>query len=377
MAKRKPFYNAAIVAARLVVFGSIAVAFGALLAPVQAQPPVTSAPEAVHVQEAAIAVPAQQQPLDESNIAAYVLGAKDPALNKAMSVRLVIALANSGRYQAAENYMEFFDQAVEAQKKGAAQLDVNLMKTLGKQLGVDYVCVAEIVTVFGEYRTFAYLLRVKTAKSAAEGSSDLPLKTLSDLTAASEQIVESMFKKETLSAAAVAPSAPPHSSEPPAPYISSDEPARGEAVEFVSKRRSKTGFTLGYGFSGDASIMQLGGVHIYPITEDVISLAVETNFRLGEWNSRFDTYYETISYYGVNIPALCKFENSVFFAETGVSLDVLSAKNERTSESVWMTNVGAVVGAGLTFNKGYAQYFYRFSYGTAYYSHVFGIRQLF
>jgi hypothetical protein len=346
--------------------------------------PIPQAPVPAPVQEAHAAVPAQQQLYGEPNIAAYVFGAKDPALNKAMAARLVIALTNSGRYQVSENYMEVFDMAAEEQRKsGSTQIDINLIKGLGERFGADYICVAEIVTVFGEYRTFAHLLSVKTAKSAAKGTSNLPLKTLEELTAASEQIAESMLKKETPPAAAVAPPvtppvAPPQwTPPPPAPCIPSDEPAREEAVEFVSKRRSKTGFTLGYGFSGDASVMQLGGAHIYPITESIISLAFETNFRLGEWNSRFDTYYETISYYGVNIPVLCKFEKSAFFMEAGLSLDVLSAINERTSESVWMTNVGAVAGAGLTFGKGYTQYFYRFNYGTAYYSHVFGIRQLF
>ncbi|MDR2692887.1 MAG: hypothetical protein LBB74_01565 [Chitinispirillales bacterium] len=339
---------------------------------------VTSVPEEeAAVQEVPAAVSAQQQLYGEPNVAAYVFGAKDPGLNKAMSTRLVIALAKSGRYQASENYMEFFDRAVEEQKNG---MDVNLIKGLGERFGADYVCVAEIVTVFGEERTFAHLLRVKTAKSTAKGASELPLKTLADLTAASEQIVESMFKKVQPPAAAAPSAAPARSYETPAPCMpSKEEPVKaGEgAVEAGTPRKSKTGFVLGYGLSGKAGIMQLGGVHIRPITEKVISLAVETNFRFGEWNSRFAEYSETISYYGINIPVLCTFEKSVFFSEAGAFLDVLSAKNDRTSESAWMTNIGVALGGGLAFGKGYTQYFYRFNYGTAYYSHAFGIRQLF
>ncbi len=354
--------------------------------PIQAPPPQTQPTAPVQPTHDAVPQPIQpvQPKLDSKpNIAAYVFGAKDPALNKAMSTRLIIALTKSGRYQASEEYMEFFDQAVAEQKGGSTQLDVNLMKGLGERFGVDYVCVAEIVTVFGEYRTFAHLLRVKTAKSTAKGNSELPLKTLAELTSASEQIVESMFKKEAPpSVAAIAApttTVPAQSYEPPAPcFPSKEEQPVTAAVESLFKQRAKAGFTLGYGFSGDANIIQFGGVYIHPIAEKIISLTAEADFRFGELNISFDKYNETISYYGMNIPVLCRFETSAVFAETGLFADVLLGKKEGwVSDNVWMTNFGVALGGGVAFSKGYTQYFYRFNYGNAYYSHLFGIKQLF
>jgi len=327
--------------------------------------------------------PAPPKTDEKPNIAAYVLGAKDPGLNKAMAVRLVAALANSGRYQASEDYMEFFDQAVEEQKRGAASMDVEQIRKLGERFGVDYVCVTQIVTVFGNYRAFAYILRVQTAKSAARGASDVPLKTLADLTAAAEQIVESMFKKGQQEAVqppvATPPPTPPR--EPPAPPClpsASKEPAAGESVAAASERKPQSGFTLGYGFSGDANIIQFGGVYIYPIAEKIISLVAESDFRFGELNNSFDKYSETISYYGVDIPVMCKFEKGSVFAETGVFADVLFSKKEGwVSDKVWMANFGIALGGGVAFSKGHTQYFYRYNYGNAYYSHTFGIKQLF
>jgi len=348
-----------------------------------------------HKAEAA-AVVADETPLpplrNEPVIAAYVLGAKDHALNKALAARLLVALTNTGRYQALEDYAGFFDHAVKELKNGAALTPANAeqIKGLGERFGADYVCVAEIVPVFGEYRVFAYILRVKTAKIAAKGASDLSIKALADLTATSEQIVESMFKKAQPSqpaAPAVAPvtsivsadladkaqSVTPAQSCPPC-----KEPViREEAVEEEeSKRRSKTGFNIGYGFSGDADILQLGGIHIQPISEKTVSLVAEANLRFGDWNSKFEDYYEKVSYYGINVPLLFRFEKSVVFMETGGFLDALSVKDE-SAKGMWVTNFGGVLGGGLAFNKGYTQYFYKFNYGTAYYSHVFGIRQLF
>jgi len=164
----------------------------------------------------------QPQPMHERpKIAVYVFGAEDPALNKAMATRLVPALSNSGRYQVAQNYKEFFELATEEQQKGgAASMKTEQIKTLGKQFDVEYVCVAEITTALGEKQVSAHILNVETAEITATGVADVPLKTSADLTAAAEQIVGMMFKNmpmpaEVLPPAPVAVSPPP----PPQPEI--------------------------------------------------------------------------------------------------------------------------------------------------------------
>jgi len=350
-----------------------------------AQPAPHTAEEARRIQPVEeVEIPLQQL-RGEPDIAAYVFGAKDSALNKAVAARLIVALMNSGQYQALEDYSEFFDHAVKEQKKsGHASLSAGQIKGLGERFGVEYVCVAEIIPVFGEYRVFAYIMRVKTAQIAAKGASDIPLKALEDLTAASEQIVESMFKKAEKPQPPVTAAPPPapqplpeRSYGPPAQCPPCKETVREEEVEAARKRKSKIGFTAGYGFSGDARVLQFGGVLIQPISKEVVSFAAEANFRMGEWNSNFDGYSETISYYGANVPVLFRFEKSVFFMETGVFADALSVKNAAAPNDILITDIGAVLGGGLAFNKGHTQYFYKFNYGMTYYSHVFGIRQLF
>jgi uncharacterized protein (TIGR02145 family) len=163
--------------------------------------PASPAPAAVAAQQPA---PVQQQASVQQSattatkkpaIAVYVFGAEDPALNKAMATRLIIALNNSGRYQAADNYRELFDQAVAAQKGGAAAVNFKQFRNLGEQAGVEYVCVAEITTVFGEKQVSGHILRVGVTGIAAIGAADIPLKTPADLTAASEQLVDAMAPK--------------------------------------------------------------------------------------------------------------------------------------------------------------------------------------
>jgi len=88
---------------------------------------------------------------DMPKIAVYVSGAEDPAINKAMTTRLITALANSGRYQAVENYKEFFEQAAkEHNDSGGASMNSERIERLGWQFGVRYVCEAEVATVLGE-----------------------------------------------------------------------------------------------------------------------------------------------------------------------------------------------------------------------------------
>jgi uncharacterized protein (TIGR02145 family) len=105
-----------------------------------------------------------------------------------------VALDNGGRYQAAENYKEFFEQASKAQKAGTARVNSGQLKKLGEDFGAEYICVAEIATVFGEQHASAHIIAVEYTGVAAIGASDTPIRTLADLTAASEQIAASMFK---------------------------------------------------------------------------------------------------------------------------------------------------------------------------------------
>jgi len=139
--------------------------------------------------------PLQIAPPKKPNIAGYTFGAEDSSLNKAMTANLITALDNSGRYQAADNYKNFFDHVAKTQKSGAARINTKQFKKLGEQFGVDYVAVAEITTVFGEKHVSAHILKVNAAGIAAIGAADIPLKTLADVTAAAEQMVETMFKK--------------------------------------------------------------------------------------------------------------------------------------------------------------------------------------
>ncbi len=130
---------------------------------------------------------------DRPKIAVYVFGAEDPAINKAMATRLIAELANTGRYQTADNYREFFDR-VTAEPKGAAGIiSSKQMAVLGKRFGMEYVCVAEFITAFGARQVSAHILGVNDGGILAMGGGSAVIRTFADLTVAAEQIVNAMF----------------------------------------------------------------------------------------------------------------------------------------------------------------------------------------
>ncbi|MDR2693274.1 MAG: leucine-rich repeat protein [Chitinispirillales bacterium] len=127
-------------------------------------------------------------------LAVYASGAETSAINNATATGLIIALANRpGRYQVAKNYQEIFEYALKEQKSGAAPMNTEQIKKLGNRFGVRYICVAEIIPIFGENQISARIADVETGKSEAIGTVDSPLKSQTDIVNVSEQIVAKMF----------------------------------------------------------------------------------------------------------------------------------------------------------------------------------------
>jgi hypothetical protein len=149
-------------------------------------------------------------------IAVYVSGAKTPAVNKSMVDGLITALANSGRYQVAENYKDFFYRMTAEPGSGAKSMNAEQIKRLGKQFGVQYICIAEIATVLDENEISARIVNVETGESGVLCLVDCPLKSQTDATDVSGQIV-SILIKNAPSSVPIAGVLPPPPAPPPLP----------------------------------------------------------------------------------------------------------------------------------------------------------------
>ena len=127
-------------------------------------------------------------------IAVYATGAEEQGTNKALETHMLTALVNSGQYKAVERSEEFLAQlAAERIKQHSGAIENEQIKKLGKQFGVDFICIADITPALGSNMVSVRIVNVETAEVAAVGYADSPLKVLPDLADASLRIVEMMF----------------------------------------------------------------------------------------------------------------------------------------------------------------------------------------
>ena len=100
----------------------------------------------------------------QKKVAVYVTG-QQSGITKVLGDQLVAAFANNGKYIAIERTASFLSELNKEQgyqRTGA--VDDNELSRLGKQFGVQLVCVAEITEVFGENYVSARLIDVETAE---------------------------------------------------------------------------------------------------------------------------------------------------------------------------------------------------------------------
>jgi len=104
----------------------------------------------------------------KQSVAIYMKGTEPPALKGAYKVigsELAKALTDSKAYSAidrTEDALKIIEKEHIYQRSGA--VDEKQIKELGKQLGVKFICIAEVNEVMGSYHLDARLVDVETAE---------------------------------------------------------------------------------------------------------------------------------------------------------------------------------------------------------------------
>ncbi|GBU21490.1 hypothetical protein R80B4_01383 [Fibrobacteres bacterium R8-0-B4] len=154
---------------------------------VTAEEPPQDSGEAVAVKTA---VPDTSKP----KIAVYVTGGKDDGENKVFGTYILDAFIKSDRFIAIERSEAFLDEIDKEQvKQRSGAIDDAEISRLGKQSGVQYICVADITPAMKTYQVSARILDVETAKVITVGVAESQLNTLDELRAASAGVVYAMF----------------------------------------------------------------------------------------------------------------------------------------------------------------------------------------
>lgn len=107
----------------------------------------------------------------QKKVAVYVTG-NDP-INSIMGDHLVDGIAHDGKYIAVERTASFLDELVKEQSyQQTGAVDDNEISRLGKQFGVDYVCVATPFDVWDEKYISTRMIDVERAEVIATSSAN-------------------------------------------------------------------------------------------------------------------------------------------------------------------------------------------------------------
>jgi hypothetical protein len=133
----------------------------------------------------------------QQKVAVYVTGGTDAGINKVLGDKLVEGFVKSGNYTAVERTSSFLD---ELSKEQSTQNTVNVKDSafsrLGRQFGVELVCVAEVSEVLGEKYVSARLIDVENAEVLTTSNSDgASIKSMSDLITLSDKLARELSGK--------------------------------------------------------------------------------------------------------------------------------------------------------------------------------------
>jgi len=130
---------------------------------------------------------------DVPKVAVYIAEQETDEL-KVLSTLILEAFVNSEKYETIERSKSILQELANehvAQRSG--DVDDSQIKRLGKQAGVDFICVIAATPVFGVYQVSSRLINVETARVTKIGVTDSPLKNTEDVNAAASVLVERML----------------------------------------------------------------------------------------------------------------------------------------------------------------------------------------
>ena len=130
-------------------------------------------------------------------VAVYVKG-QDSGINKVLGDRLVSAFTNNGEYIAVERTDSFLAELGKEQsyQRNGAVNDKEI-SSLGKQFGVQLVCVVDVLKIYGENYVSARLIDVETAEVVSAANQTSTLDSMDELLKVSNAIKEELLSNKS------------------------------------------------------------------------------------------------------------------------------------------------------------------------------------
>lgn len=140
----------------------------------------------------------------QKKVAVYVTG-QQTGINKVLGDQLVAAFAKSGKYIAIERTASFLAELGKEQNyQRTGAVDDNELSRLGKQFGVQLVCVADVSDVFGEKYVSTRLIDVESAEVVNTSNATSKLESMQELLSVTDKIAKELTAKTVQEKAAEA-----------------------------------------------------------------------------------------------------------------------------------------------------------------------------
>ena len=131
----------------------------------------------------------------QKKVAVYVAGEQND-ISQALANQLVEAFAKSGKYIAIERTGSFLAELSKEQNyQRTGAVDDNELSRLGKQFGVQWVCVAKIGDVFGQKNISARLIDVESAEVTNSSNAYSKLESLEEFMTVVDKITKELTSK--------------------------------------------------------------------------------------------------------------------------------------------------------------------------------------
>ncbi len=196
------------------------------------------------------------QDAPDRRLAVYVSGASDAGINKSLGNKLLVTMVRSGIYLEISDPSSFQDEIAKSGKG-----DLTSIIQVAKRYGVDYVCVVNMIEAFGAYSFSARLIKISGSQVVKTGLTDRSLKSLDDLTAASNELARQLLPP---AAAALVPSA----AAPTPTAVAQQQPTRQQfnQQQPAQKRQAAVSSSAPYAFLASGSFGEASPQSNAPVT---------------------------------------------------------------------------------------------------------------
>jgi hypothetical protein len=121
--------------------------------------------------------------------------------NKVLEKKMIASLHKIGRYRVVDRSEDASNKlAAEHIKQRNGSVDEEQIKRLGKQYGVDFICIVDITSAFGGFLVSASIVDVETAAVHFAGETSSKHMALDDLSRALNEVLEMMFSGQPTTA---------------------------------------------------------------------------------------------------------------------------------------------------------------------------------